>query len=536
MMERDFLWGDNMKVSTVMQMRQMDRRAIEHYGIFEDLLMENAGHAVYFMILETFPYLRGKRFVIFCGLGNNGGDGLVVARKLHSNGAKVQVFLLGDPEKYKGAARKNYEIVRRLSLPVKKLETVDSATYALAHGDAVVDAMLGTGLSRPLAGLYRDVVRAVNRAGKTVFSVDIPSGINGDTGEIMGEAVRADATATFGLPKLGNLLYPGFEYGGRLYVTHISFPPDIYNSTEVKIETGIPAPIPPRAPDSHKGDYGKVLFIAGAQSYLGAPQFSALSFLKAGGGLSYLAAPKGVAPLLGSRSRELVLYPLWETDTGSISAQNLEGLRGLCPRMDLVVMGPGVSLDEQTQDLVRILARDIPVPLLLDGDGITAVALDPEALSRRVAPTVLTPHPGEMARLTGRKIPEIVKNRVEILQRTSRALRSTIVLKGAHSLVGTPDGRVWINLSGNAGMATAGSGDVLTGIIAAMACRGLDLDEAVRVGVFLHGLAGDLAVGTRGEDGMTADDILENIPAAVRAYRERYEEFRRTAYHKVRVI
>ena len=289
-----------MKVSSVAQMRAMDRQAIERYGIFEDLLMENAGHAVYFMILEVFPSLIGKRFTVFCGLGNNGGDGLVVTRKLHSNGAKVNVFLLGDPEKYKGSARKNYEIVKGLSLPMKRLTKMDQAAYALAHCDAVIDAMLGTGLSRPVEGLYKDVVQAINRSGKTVFSVDIPSGINGDTGEIMGTAVRADATATFGLPKRGNLLYPGFEHGGKLYVTHISFPPDIYENDEVRVETGIPASIPPRDPEAHKGSFGKVLFIAGAQAYLGAPQFSALSFLKAGGGLSYLAHPKGWHPTWGA--------------------------------------------------------------------------------------------------------------------------------------------------------------------------------------------------------------------------------------------
>ncbi len=525
-----------MKVSTVAQMRGMDRQAIERYGIIEDLLMENAGHAVYFMILETFPLLRGRRFAIFCGLGNNGGDGLVVARKLHSNGAKVQVFLLGDPEKYKGSARRNYEIVKGLSLSVKRIEASEQATYAITHCDAIVDAMLGTGLSRPVEGLYKDVVLAINRSGKPVFSVDVPSGINGDTGAVMGTAVRADATATFGLPKLGNLLYPGFAYGGKLFVTHISFPPAIHESEEGTVETGVPAPIPPRDPESHKGDFGKVLFISGAQNYLGAPQFSSLSFLKAGGGLSYLAAPKGVAPYVGSRSRELVLYPLWETDAGSVSMKNLEGLRRLCSQMDMVIMGPGLSLNEQTQELVRVLTEEIPVPLLLDGDGITAVAKAPDALRRRKASTILTPHPGEMARLTGKSVAEVRGNRVETLREAAKALKAMIVLKGAHSLVGMPDGRIWINLSGNPGMATAGSGDVLTGVIAAMACRGVALEEAVKMGVFVHGLAGDLAAEAVGEDGVTAEDIMGHVPAAVRTYRDRHETLKQTAYGKIRVI
>ena len=216
--------------------------------------------------------------------------------------------------------------------------------------------------------------------------------------------------------------------------------------------------------------------------------------------------------------------------------KNMEGLRSLCPQMDMVVMGPGLSLNEQTQELVRELAKEIPVPLLLDGDGITAVAKEPEVLKQRKAPTILTPHPGEMARLTGKGIPEIQEDRIEILQETAKALKAVIVLKGAHSLIGSPGGRIWINLSGNPGMATAGSGDVLTGTIAAMACRGFALAEAVKVGVFLHGLAGDLAADTIGEDGMTAEDIMEMVPDAVRTYREHYEEFRQTFYDKIRVV
>ncbi len=525
-----------MKISNVSQMRQMDHQAVEQYGIVEDLLMENAGHAVYFVILKDFPHLTGKRFVVFCGLGNNGGDGLVVARKLYSNGANVAVFLLGDPEKYKGSARRNYEIVKGLSLSLKQITSIDQVSYALTHSDAVVDAMLGTGLSRPVAGLYLDAVHAINRSGKIAFSVDIPSGINGDTGEVMGDAVRAHATATFGLPKWGNLFYPGFEYCGKLYVTHISFPPAIYEKGEIQVETGLPGPLPMRERDTHKGDYGKALFIAGSQNYLGAPQFSALSFLKAGGGLSYLATPKTLAPYLGSHSRELVLFPLWETDTGSVSAKNLEGLLALCDRMDMVVMGPGLSLNEQTQELVRTLVGQVSVPLLLDGDGITAVAQSPDILKNRKATTILTPHPGEMARLTGKDIASIKTNRVEILQQTVRELGAFMVLKGAHTLIGFPDGRVWLNLSGNPGMATAGSGDVLTGSISAMIGRGLSIDKAIEIGVFLHGLAGDIAAEDKGEDGVVAGDLMEALPMAIRLYREKYDEYNQTNYGKIWVI
>ncbi len=525
-----------MKVSSVTEMRNLDRQAIERYGIIEDLLMENAGHAVYDMIHSYLPTLKGKRFVTFCGLGNNGGDGLVVARKLHSNEARVKVFLLGDPDRYKGSARRNYDIIRRLPVTATRLTDISQVAEALARCDAVVDAMLGTGLSRPLSGLYLDAVRAINRAGKPVFSVDIPSGIHGDTGMVMGEAVRARATATFGLPKWGNLLYPGFEYGGSLFVTHISFPPELYDNDALPGETGIPERLPPRVHDTHKGNYGKVLFIAGAATYLGAPQFAALSFLKAGGGLAYLATPRTVAPYLGSHARELVIQPMWETDTGSLSLKNRQGLLTLCEGMDMVVMGPGVSLHPETQDLMRALVEEIPCPLLIDGDGITALAAAPDHLKKRTAPLILTPHPGEMARLTGQSTTEIRENRVEILREAATDLGSIIILKGAHSLIGFPDGRVWINLTGNPGMATAGAGDVLTGIIAAMAGRGLSLKKAAKTGVFIHGLAGDLAAERIGEDGLVAGDLMASLPLAMKVFQEKYDTFLLTHYSKIRVI
>jgi len=525
-----------MKISTVEQMRALDREAITKYGIPDSLLMENAGHAVYFVILNLFRHLEGRRFTIFCGPGNNGGDGLVVARKLNSNGAAVTIFLLGEEEKFKGTAKENLEIVKKLSIPLKRLSFIGQVPEVLADSDAVVDAMLGTGLSRLVGGLYREAVGAINHAGKPVFSVDIPSGINGDTGQVMGEAVRADYTVTFGLPKQGNLLYPGFEYCGRLFVTHISFPPKLIEKKEIRMETGVPPGISSRAPESHKGDYGKVLFIAGSQNYLGAPRFSALSFLKAGGGLAYLATPKSLAPFLGSAAPELVLFPLWETETGSVSDKNLEGLLTLSERMDMVIIGPGLSLDEPTQTLVRALVEKLLVPVLLDGDGITAVAGFHEGIAGRHAPTILTPHLGEMSRLTGKSVEEIKKRRIDILRETATAMSAEIVLKGAHSLVGSGDGKVWLNLSGNPGMATAGSGDVLTGCIGAMAGRGMPLRDTVRTGVFLHGLAGDLAAEEKGEDGVTAGDLMAMLPRAVKTFRESSETFQKTCYGKISVI
>ncbi len=503
-----------MKVATTEEMRAMDRYAIETLGIPDEILMENAGIAAYYALAGEMD-IAGRRFAVFCGGGNNGGDGFVVARKIHSNGGIVKVFLLAEKERYKKAARKNLDILLNLAVDVRPVESADDVRGYLLHSDAVIDAVFGTGLDRNVEGLHREVIALINAIGKPIYSLDIPSGINGDTGGLMGAAIRATATVTFGLPKRGNLLYPGFLWGGKLYVTHISFPPELYDSDAIRVEVNDPPPLPARKAWGHKGDFGDVLFIAGAVGYYGAPAFSALSFLKAGGGYSRLAAPASVIPGLAAQSGEIVFVPQRETTSGSIALRNKATLLKLSENVDMVVLGPGLSLAEETQKLVREMAAKIEKPILIDGDGITAVSKTPRFLKRRRYETVLTPHVGEMSRLTGRSRDEIEKDPIGILRETAADLDAIIVLKGAHSLIGLPDGRVYINMSGNSGMATAGSGDVLTGAIGAMFGLGLPVQEAVRAGVFVHGLAGDLAASEKGEDGITARDIMENLPGAV---------------------
>ncbi len=524
-----------MKVSTVAEMREMDRTAIERFSISEELLMENAGEAVYFVIRNKVG-VKGKRFIVFCGIGNNGGDGLVVARKLLSNGGDVKVFILGDRGKYRGAAKTNLEIALRLPMEIKEVESVEDIRSDVVHSDAIVDAIFGTGLMRDVGGLYREVIELINGSGKTVFSADIPSGVSGDTGKIRGVAVRADYTVTFGLPKIGNLLYPGHDRCGRLYVTHISFPPSLYDSEDLRVGINHPVPLPARDRDGHKGSFGQALFIAGASGYFGAPYFAALSFLKAGGGYSRLASPASITPFIANKGNEIVFIPQKETPNGSISIENKGPLLELSESMDMVVLGPGLSLDEETQQLVRELAVEIRTPLLIDGDGITAVSRSLDIIKQRAAETILTPHLGEMSRITGMGVPDIDENKVDVLQRTARELNAIIVLKGAHSLIGYPDQRVVINTSGNSGMATAGSGDVLTGTIAAMLGLGLSVEEAVAKGVFIHGLAGDLAAEDRGEDGITAQDILDFLPMATKMDREGLDQRLKDRYAGARVV
>ncbi|EFK09210.1 YjeF-like protein, partial [delta proteobacterium NaphS2] len=337
-----------MKISNVAEMRELDRTAIETYGIKEELLMENAGDALYFIILRKTGIV-GRRFVVFCGLGNNGGDGFVVARKLHSNGGLVKVFILGDQKKYHGAARLNLDILKRLPVEVAEVQDAVSVHTDTVHCHAVVDAILGTGLEREVGGLYGHIIEGINNSGKPVFSADIPSGVSGDTGEVMGIAVKADYTVTFGLPKLGNLLFPGYDLCGELYVTHISFPPQLYDSKDIKVGIAPRICLPRRNPDAHKGSVGQVLFVAGAANYFGAPYFSALSFLKAGGGYSRLAAPESITPFVANKGSEIVLLPQEETASGSIALKNKDRLLEMGNSMDMVVVGPGLSLDPETQ-------------------------------------------------------------------------------------------------------------------------------------------------------------------------------------------
>jgi hydroxyethylthiazole kinase-like uncharacterized protein yjeF len=514
-----------MKICTVETMRIMDREAVTRYGLSEELLMENAGQAACEMLRREIG-IRGKRFLVLCGTGNNGGDGLVVGRKILSAGGSARALIIGRSERFRGPALRNLEIARACGLEIS--EEPDSAVLERELGgcDAVLDALFGTGLEREVTGAQADVIAAANRSGRRIFSLDIPSGVNGNTGQIMGCAIEAEATVSFGLPKLGNILYPGYAACGRLYVSHISFPPALTADASIPVEVPPLPPLPKRREDAHKKQVGDVLVVAGSAGsagYYGAPRFCALSFLKAGGGYARLAAPASITPFIAAQAPEVVYAPQSETGGGGLSLANHDRLLELAGRVDLVVLGPGLSLEAETQELVRRLAADIETPLLLDGDGLTALAGMTELLAARRGDTILTPHLGEFARLTGLAPEQIIRERQRILGEQARALNAVIVLKGAHTLIGHPDGLLTVNLSGNSGMATAGSGDVLAGTVAAMVGLGLPAAPAARAGVFIHGLAGDLAAAEKGPDGITALDIMDSLPLAVRHYRQHCE-------------
>eukprot|EP01118_Nematostelium_gracile_P014184 TRINITY_DN5476_c0_g1_i1.p1 TRINITY_DN5476_c0_g1~~TRINITY_DN5476_c0_g1_i1.p1 ORF type:complete len:536 (-),score=159.49 TRINITY_DN5476_c0_g1_i1:97-1704(-) len=504
-----------MKVATVKELQSMDKKTIDQFGFSEPVLMESAGNAAMQVLDLLLDGVHGKTFLVVCGAGNNGGDALVVARKLFSEGAKVTVSLLTERDKFKGGAKVNLDLADKFGLKF------GSWKENLATSDYIIDGLFGTGLSREVAGDFKACIEAINDSKKKVFSLDIASGINGENGQVMGAAINAFATITFGTPKLGNVLSPGSKHNGIQYCSKISFPPSLYDDLKVSISNSRTLPaFKPRDQNGHKGSFGTGVFISGASAYYGAPYLSTFSFMKSGGGYSRLCAPKSIVPTIASMAPEIVFHPQKENDSGSISKENLSDLLDVSTKGDIVVLGGGTSLDKETQGLIIDLVKKIEKPILIDGDGLTAIANDLDSIKSRRYPTILTPHIGEMSRICKIDGKEIPKDPVNILRKFTKELNSTIVLKGRHSLIGFPNGEVYINGSGNSGMATAGSGDVLCGVIAACYGLGLSAEDAARKGVFLHGLAADLAAKEIGEDGIIAQTIMDHLPLAFKLDRE----------------
>lgn len=511
------------KIVTNEEIHQIDQIAMKDYGIPSLLLMENAGRSAIDVIRNVFPNLTGKQATIICGSGNNGGDGLVIARQLNALGAKIRVVRMSD-RSYEDAARVNLDSVARLKIPVLSAESIHDWDQIFNESDLIIDAIFGSGLTREVTGTYAQVIEQINRSGKWILSVDIPSGINGNNGEVMGVAVKANATVAMGLPKFGNLLYPGFEYNGQLSIASLTMPPDLFDHCPYSGQTNDPLPIAERDPSGHKGTFGQALFIAGAAAYFGAPYLAAMSFLKAGGGYSRLAAPYSICAAIAANGPEIVFIPQTETRQGSLARSNAENLLKISGSQDFVVVGPGLSLNAETQSLVHELIPSINKPLLIDGDALTGLAAEPEILKTRTAATILTPHLGEFSRLTKISIEELHPNRIPLLKAYAQKWNATIVLKGAHTIIASPQGELWVNLTGNSGMGTAGSGDVLSGAIAALFGLGLNPIEAARMGVYVHGLAGDIAADQIGMDGITATTIMNALPEAMRQYRQRMDE------------
>ncbi len=507
-----------MKIVTAREMKGIDRTAIEEYGIPSLVLMERAGLAV---ALKVREFYAPRKVIVLCGSGNNGGDGLVAARDLHNAGFRVKAFLLSEEGRLSPDCTLQYQIARRFGFPVEFRPPVKREDF---HSAIVVDAVFGTGLSRPVDDAVAQVFRLVKDSEAPVVSVDIPSGVSSDTGEILGEAIRAHCTVTFGLPKRGHYVYPGAAYTGRLFVEDIGFPQKLLTSDALKVELvdeGLAAAlIPPRPKYSHKGDYGHILLVAGSRGKTGAALLAAKACLRAGAGLVTIGVPESLTDIFMNRVTDEMTLPLPDNGRGALSSKAIPQIVEFSSqRADIIAIGSGIGVSHDTEEILSELLRTSEIPVVIDADGLNSLKGNLDLLKKAKSPLILTPHPGEMARLLqGRKctIQDIEKDRITTALGFSADTGSTLVLKGVPTISATPEGRAFVNTSGNPGMATAGSGDVLTGIIASFLGQGLSPEHASILGVYLHGLAGDEAAAAKGEHGLIASDIVSFLPEALR--------------------
>jgi len=521
-----------MKILTATQMQRIDRLTTEHYGVPSLTLMENAGRGVVEFLEERFAPLGRQRIVILCGRGNNGGDGLVVARLLRDRGLTPRVLLFADPQKVQGDAAVNLERLAISAMPevVETPQAWQGIKLSLKGTTLLVEALLGTGLTKPLGGLLLEVVREVNAelAGAQVVAVDLPSGISADTGELIGEHVRADFSVTFTAPKIAHIFPPACECVGEWVLKLIGTPPDALESdSELFLNLACHEDFAwmarPRKPDAHKGNFGHVLVLAGSVGKTGAAALAALAALRAGAGLVTVATPASALPIVASLGREYMTEPLPQTEAGTISLRALEHGRWdkLLEGKSVLAIGPGIGDVPETAELVRTLVNRRRLPVVLDADGLNAFAgcMDTFESGGDLPDAVLTPHPGEMSRLVGLGTAEIQARRVDSAREFVRKHRVNLVLKGFRTLTATPDGKVWVNPTGNPGMASGGTGDVLTGMIAGLVAQYRDrpMGEVAAGAVYLHGLAGDLAAKELGQPSLIAGDLIAALPRAYRA-------------------
>ena len=507
-----------MKALTAAQMREVDRLTIER-GIPGVVLMENAGQRVIELLEEKFRPLASQRITVLCGKGNNGGDGLAIARQLWTRirPAELRVVLLAAPEDLKGDAAENLKMLHACGCPLQH-EIDETARRA----SLVIDALLGTGVSGAASGRMLEAIQAINSGFPLarVVAVDMPSGMTSDGGDSGGEVARADYTVTFTAPKIGQVLAPNCTRLGELRVAQIGSPAELYESDRSIYVSVVQARdfaplLARRKPGGHKGDYGHVLAIAGSRGKTGAAAMTAMGALCAGAGLVTVASAESAAPVIAGHAPELMTEPLPETPAGGISQRAFDygRLSSIATGKDVIAMGPGLGTDPETVDIVRRAAGAFAVPMVIDADGLNALANQeiPAPALR-----VLTPHPGEMSRLTGRDTREIQRDRICAAREFAMQRGLCLVLKGHRTAIAFADGRVWINPTGTPAMATGGTGDVLTGLIAGFLAQFPSMpDIAIAAAVFLHGLAGEIGARARGEKAFRATDLIEFFPAAV---------------------
>ena len=510
-----------MRVTTAAEMRELDRSAIETYGIPGVVLMENAGAQVARILWQEYPALQAQRVAVLCGRGNNGGDGFVLARYLHTMGVSVSVFIIGDPGGIHGDAAAHLDMLRRVGVAPEAVQTPESAQAVgarLAEYQLLIDALLGTGVKAEVSGVFRLIIAAMNAAGRPIVAVDMPSGLSADVGTFLGEHVRADLTVTMALPKRGLLLYPAAEHVGRLVAVDIGFPTAVREHTVVRCHVleaqAIAAQLQRRSADTHKGTYGHVLIVAGSPGKTGAGALASLAALRTGAGLVSFALPHALNAAMEAKLTEVMTMPLPESEPGVLGGEAVKRLVEWLEGKSALILGPGLGTHPETVRCVHEVLRQVRLPTVLDADGLNALATDPDSLGDVQAPLVLTPHPGELARLRRTTTAAIQADRLAAAQEAARACKAVVVLKGAHSVIAEPEGTLYINLTGNPGMATAGSGDVLSGMIGTLLGQGYTPSMAARIAVYTHGLAGDLAATALGERSLLAGDLVEALPRA----------------------
>ncbi len=505
-------------VLTASQMGKVDRTTIDTIKIPGVVLMENAGQGVVREIESLLGQVSEKHVLIFCGKGNNGGDGYVIARHLFNHGADVTVFLAGKKEAIKGDAKINLTILENMELDVHEISSTEQIPQ-FHHVDMVVDALLGTGVTGPVRGFFGELIETMNSYDAPVISVDLPSGMETNTGAVHGACVCADVTVTMAHLKSGLLFSPGQDFANRIVIADIGVPPEVSLKLHENIflteQTDIIARMPERRLNAHKTTVGKVAVFAGSVGMTGAATLTSMSSLQIGAGLTKLGTPTSLNSILEGKLTEVMTIPLPETDQHSISLNARDQADDLLNWADVLAVGPGLSTHPETVEFVKWLLNSASKPMVLDADGLNAFAGDISLIENYAGPMVLTPHPGELARLTGLSTAEIEKDRFEILRKYARQLNKVIVLKGGPTVIASPDGKIFINSTGNPGMATGGSGDVLTGIIAGLLAQKLNALDAALVGVFIHGMAGDMASEELSEMGMIAGDINLFLPDAL---------------------
>lgn len=509
-----------MKIATAKDMRQIDKKSMEVYGVPELVLMENAGVQVAREMENLLGEVAQKRICICCGQGNNGGDGMVAARHLANGGARVKVFFLGDTEKWGTAAKSNFAMIQNMQIDFLEITNDrdwDKVQVALAFSDGIIDGLLGTGFYGDLRPSMEKMIALINEAQKLVVAIDVPSGVNADSGQVQTNAVKASSTISFGLPKVGLFFCPGAFYVGKLLVDGIGIPHFLLESDVLRqqlIDVHVVQDIlQPRKVDVHKNSCGRVLVIAGSKGMSGAAALAAEAVLRSGAGVATLAVPESLQPVMAMKLTEVMTAGMPEAAPGVLGEAGLEDLLELAEKHDVVLIGPGLGRHEETIRLVQKFLAACKKQVIVDADALYACTDAADCLLEMEKIPVLTPHLGEMARFLGISVGELKENLLEISREAAEKYRCIFVVKSEKTIIVTPEGMVSLSSNGNPGMATAGSGDVLAGVIASFAAQGLTEEKAAITGVFLHGFAGDLAA-EHGMSGLIAGDLVRALPAA----------------------